>query len=308
MTTPATLCLLPREEAPIDVITQNPSGICPVNQRAYHAVKSPTTVSASRLRYYHFSTFDGWYNDNQPAEETDAMALGSLVHCMVNTPELFNSLYKVDDFRQAVKKDGTPYAKRTQDPEQKRAWEASAAAGMTVIERDTFLQASSMARAAVLALNDIFPGRPYLAECAFWAPLELKGIPTPFRAQAMMDLVSEETDTVVDIKTTSSPVTSPSALFYTVRKYAYHVQAAFYDFLYYQIMRRPLKRFVFVFVSKSAPFISRCMIVQRRELDTFVPDLDAALDRLAAAHKLPENESPSPVIPPIFYGNDLATS
>lgn len=307
-TPPATLNLLPRKEEPIESITQNTSGLCPVNQRAYHAIKDPFTVSASRLRYYHFSTFDGWYNDNQPAEESDAMALGSLVHCMVNTPELFNTMYKVEDFKQAVKKDGTPYAKRMQDPDQKRAWEASAAAGIRVIDRDTFLQAASMGKAAVLALNDIYPNRTFLAECAAWAPIQLKGIAEPFRAQAMFDLMSEETDTIVDIKTTSAPLTSPSSLFYTIRKYAYHVQAAFYDFLYYQTVGRQLKRFCFVFVSKTAPFVSRCMIVQRTELDKFIADMEYALDRLAEASQIPQNAAPSPVLPALFYSNDLVKS
>ena len=74
-----------------------------------------------------------------------ALELGSLVDCLVLTPELFSEQYLCEPKRVALKKDGTPYVNGQQDPEQKAEWEAAAAAGKRILSPDELERGESIA-------------------------------------------------------------------------------------------------------------------------------------------------------------------
>ncbi len=82
------------------------------------------------------------------------------------------------------------------------------------------------------------------------------------------DLYNSETGMVLDLKTTIDA--SPEEFTYSVRKYGYLFQAAFYMTGLRAMGERP-KQFVFLVVEKSAPYATACYTLDNADIEREVP-------------------------------------
>ena len=98
------------------------------------------------------------------------------------------------------------------------------------------------------------------------------------------DLLIESEETVFDLKTTIDA--SPTGFAREVVKYAYHVQAFFYIYVC-QLAGLDVKRFSFLAVEKSAPYVAHRFDMSPEYLSNAEETVYRTLDQIAAAE---ENE------------------
>lgn len=285
-----------------------------VNPTEYHAWKGklaeelgmPVTSKSDLAdfaanRYAWKKAKDGGVRKSSPALE-----LGSLVDCLVLTPELFDEQYLCEAKRVALKKDGTPYANGQQDPAQKAEWEAAAAAGKRVLspeelERGRMIAAQATAHMAQIGL---VVGETCDTQVGLWVCLEeLDGEPLamPVILCAMLDCLPHEGERIVDLKTTSKDVGNESALVYHAEDFWYGAQAAMYIDLYNLVSIFDERReFSFLFVGTSGDIImSRELVMLADSLGLYRKVYYGWVRAFALAHK--EQDFGTPELEAVVY-------
>jgi hypothetical protein len=158
-----------------------------------------------------------------------AMAIGILTERLIACP---------DDTRMAVKQDGRTTAGKYENA-------ANEAAGNTLIGQDEFDKAHAMAN----ALRQDAQAAALLAGCEFGQPCYWT-VDGQVR-KALFDAVNVGRNLVVDIKTTSAPMT-PKEITAACVSWGYDLQAAWYS-QGYEATHGVKPDFWFVFVESSAP-------------------------------------------------------
>jgi hypothetical protein len=275
-----------------------------VNPDQYHKWKgvieaelSCPVVSKSTLADFSANPYKFHYDQvNGIKKESDALALGSLVDCLALTPELFDSKYRVEEKRVALKKDGTPYANGQQDPAQKAEWEQLSAQGIRIITPEQKAEADEMAALvnAHYAKRFMVLNENCWSQVAIWVRFtELDGreLPCPVSACGMLDL-TDMLHTLDDLKTTSVDLSNTRALFYSIEDYRYGMQAALYHDLYLLATEENWACFGFLFVSTKKPYMLRRVEMTEEAIELYRREAYTAIRRYATRWKLNEWGSP----------------
>ena len=246
------------------------------------------------------------YNkDHGIKKSSDALRLGSLVDCLVLTPELFDSEYKCEAKRVALTKEGKPHAKGWQDPKQKEEWEAAEAKGITVLTPEELAHAKAIACRATehLAERGLVLGKTFQSQVAMWVCLRsVGGVPLacPVVVTGMMDILPFEGKSIDDLKTTSLPVENEMKLMYTLEDYHYGVQAAMYTDMFNLCTGEERDEFGFFFAGTGElPVMSREVVMQTEALEFYRAMYERWIIAFAAAHAL--NDWGLPTLPRKFY-------
>lgn len=250
-------------------------------------------VSKSTLAEFSRGAFKyHWARENKVEKKSASMELGSLVDCLVLTPDYFDELYLCEAKLVAVKKDGTPYANGQQDPEQKKRWEAAAAEGVTVLTPDELAKGEAIAAQARRHLAQY--GMPdegeFMSQYAVWVYMtELDGVPLacPVVVTGMFDILPDVSDDIWDLKTTSEDVSNIERLCYTMEDYKYGLQAAIYLDLY-NVVEPDDKRdkFRFLFVGTAEPYMSRVVGMDSTVIDMYREEYRRLLREYCVAWKM----------------------
>lgn len=288
---PSPLRRIPLPELPTTALAEKPSGFGSLTDRAYHATPA---LHYSLLKHYRYSADAGLFTSWQEDTITHAMKFGSLVHVLALNPENLGERHRIEDKRIAVKKDGTPYANGQQDKEQAAEWEQAEQSGTYIISTADAAVAESIASSATRCINEIYPDFSWYTEAAAWATIGEEKYKCKFDALAE-HLGSEF---AVDIKTTAADVTNERAVVRDFYAYGYHIQAALYNHILRTVTGRSLAEFAFIFVSKSAPYIARPLILQEQHIARFT---DSDLTEAIANYRrtLAPDYSPTYTLPPI---------
>lgn len=226
-----------------------------ISEADYHARAG---CSASQLRtLLTKSAAHLAYNRRHPQEETTALRVGRLLHCMVLTPGVVKANFAV-----------APDINRRTNAG-KEEWEKFLAANSskTVVTTDEWDDANGMAQSATA--TGLFG--------AGQAETSIFGTMNGVDVKSRLDWVNA--GEIVDVKSTSS-VASPREFQKTVWNWGYGLQAAFYMRMAREAGLSPSK-FVFVAVEKEAPHI-----VGVYDLDPAVIELfDRQIDGLIEEYK-----------------------
>ena len=269
-----------------------------VNPREYHkwkgmlaeALDVPVT-SKSDLSDFAACPLRYRYNkENGVKKSSDALRMGSLVDCLTLTPELFDKEYLCEPKRVAITKDGKPHAKGWQDPEQKAAWEAAEAQGITVLTLEELAKAKVIAQRASehLAERGLILGQTFQSQVAMWVCLRsVGGVPLacPVVVTGMMDILPLGGSSIWDLKTTSMPVENEAKLMYTLEDFHYGVQAALYTDMYNLCTGEQRDEFSFLFTATGElPVMSREVTMQTEALEFYRAMYERWLVAFALAH------------------------
>ena len=269
-----------------------------VNPKEYHkwkgmlaeALDVPVT-SKSDLSDFAACPLRYRYNkENGVKKSSDALRMGSLVDCLTLTPELFDKEYLCEPKRVAVKKDGTPYANGQQDAEQKAAWEAAEAQGITVLTPEELAKAKVIAQRASehLAERGLILGQTFQSQVAMWVCLRsVGGVPLacPVVVTGMMDILPLGGGSIWDLKTTSMPVENELKVMYTLEDFHYGVQAALYTDMYNLCTGEQRDEFSFLFAATGElPVMSREVTMQTEALEFYRAMYERWLVAFALAH------------------------
>lgn len=231
------------------------------------------------------------YNkDRGIKKSSDALRMGSLVDCLLLTPELFDKEYLCEPKRVAITKDGKPHAKGWQDPKQKEEWEAAEAKGITVLTPEELEKAKGIAGRATehLAERGLMLGKTFQSQVAMWVCLRsVGGVPLacPVVVTGMMDILPLDGGCIWDLKTTSMPVENEVKLMYTLEDFHYGVQAALYTDMFNLCTGEQRDEFSFLFAATGElPVMSREVTMQTEALEFYRAMYERWLVAFALAH------------------------
>lgn len=211
---------------------------------------------------YHRRYIAGVWDD----EETDAMKLGSLVHCLVLEKHTLDERYAI-----APKVD-----RRTKKGKATWAGFVADSQGKTLVDQEQFDEACIMAaniekHEAVAPLLSI----DYYAEHVI--KFEFEGL----LAKCKQDYLAKSGQVVLDIKTTKDA--SPEEFARSVAVYGYHRQAAFYRHAVEQTFG-VVPRFVFACVQSSDPYLVACYELDEAAIDVGRIELCGLVEELNQRH------------------------
>lgn len=267
----------------------------------YHAWKAELeaefgcpVVSKSVLSEFAAGSYSfHWNKQHGVKKESAGFAFGSAVDCRVLTPELWSTLYAVEDIDRRTKAG------------KERAAELEAQ-GKTVLKPAEF---EAVQDAALRALNHLTAdGVRFTAQVGMWVYLEEIGgepLPCPVIVTGMIDILPDydtvRNDEILDLKTTSTDVTDATRLFWTMEDFRYGIQAAMYLDLFNLCggAESPRERFGFLFVGSSRPAMSRLVMMDATCIAAHRLEYFALLRRYCAAHA--SGEWGSPQLDEVWY-------
>ena len=248
-----------------------------VTPAAYHAAKgllqncvSKSTLTEFAKNPYRFK----WAKDNGIQKTSTGFRFGSLVDALVLTPEMFDSLYRVEAVKVATKKDGTPYANGQQDKDQKAEWAELEAQGITVIAPEEYDKAAFCADEVTreLARQGLILGETYDSQVGFMFHLEIPiadGVLVPINYMGMIDILPRDIERPIkDQKTTALNVDDTYAIDRSIRSFSYGIQAASYSDMLAQITGHQ-RDFSFFFVESAPPHCMADVTMRRDALDMY---------------------------------------
>lgn len=220
----------------------------------YHAAGG---VSSSNLKLLKESPVHLACKDLFKFGDSSSFSLGSLVHSLILEPDKTTEEFAVMPSYDGRTKEGKAI---------KEAFEESAA-GKVVIKAEDYLIAEKMA----LNVRSIAGGilREGVAESSYFADDD--GVLVKCRP----DYYIEEHGLVIDVKTTSD--ISEFGIRKSITAYNYHYSAAWY-LRVLNLLGLPAKKFVFVFVEKTAPFMVKIRELKPQSLEAAHFEIDVMLD------------------------------
>jgi hypothetical protein len=222
-------------------------------------------MSKSRLWELNESTLWRWRNAPEEKETTTSMTWGSLVDCMLLTPELTASSVIINpfaDFR----------SKAAQDLKK-----SATAKGQIVVSVED-MRLAETAVAAVL-------GHPVAGPVVRNAKKQvvLLGKIKDVQCKALLDLVPDG-PCLYDLKTTRD--LTPRGISKAIHSFAYHIQAAWYLRLWNLCFPdQPKDRWRFIWQSNTAPFEVAVTELPAHDIESGKEWAGYQLDRLIAATK-----------------------
>lgn len=255
---------------------------------AYHAWKAELeaefrcpVVSKSGLADFAASPFKHHYKlMNRVKEESKALAFGSAVDCLVLTPDVFPTLYAVEEIDRRTKAG------------KERAAELDAQ-GLAVLKPEEYATVKATAERALghLAGDGLILGHSFRSQVGMWALLaELDEVPlaTPMLVCGMIDICPDEGGRLIDLKTTSTDVEDAQRLGWTLEDYRYGLQAAIYLDLFNLCTGEERDTFDFLFVNAGPPAMSRMMRLDAGVIEAYRTEYCALIKRYATTWKLGE--------------------
>jgi len=209
-------------------------------EKAYRAAEG---LNQSSLKPLKLSPQHAKHAAEAPRKQSTAMGLGILTERLIACP---------DDLRMMVKGDGRTTVGKASNA-------AAEAQGFTLIGEDEWYKAAAMSD----ALRQDQQAAALLAGCEFGQPCYWT-VDGQAR-KALFDGVDVSRNLVIDIKTTSAPLT-PHSMAGEVVKWGYHLQAAWYR-QGYRTTHGADCAFWFVFVESSAPHAVVCFQLAEHDLD-----------------------------------------
>lgn len=234
----------------------------------YHADNS--AISASGLKLFMRSPMHYWsaYLDpnRKPTKPTEAMKLGTAVHCAILEPEHFDSRYVV-----------LPEDINLRTTEGKALKAAMIAGGAEVIDADDYARIKTMAAnfRATKEAQDLF-SQPHHVEVSIFA--EVNGV----KCKCRPDLITDSFASTLDVKSTKDA--SKEEFGKSAWNLGYHIQSAFYR----RVIREATgadTAFSFGCVESSAPYLCANYAPPQFLLDYADMVIDGLLDQYAECLK-----------------------
>lgn len=255
-------------------------GVCmgKVNPKAYHEWKKklPNAVSKSSLFKFMASPWAYKMATFTPHETTPAMRWGSLMDCLILTPDLFNESYVVEEINRRTK-------------EGKARAEELEAKGVEVVKPDEMNEARRACNIARASLADLAKDGEQLAmQIGIWVKVCSLGavkLAAPLTVCGMLDVLihSEDSCRIVDLKTSSADITSEDDIVRNVMKYGYYMQAAMYTDMLALAAGHEVDGFSLMMQQSSEPYQTRHVLLEKSDIELFRTQYLLGLEKYAEA-------------------------
>jgi len=227
-----------------------------INNEDYHA--DPALGSSRARQLLGSCPLKVKHSMKFPTPSTPALLNGSLVHTATLEPERVDIEFgckpaeidgnspRTNAYKEAFE--------RMEHAEPNKRW-------LPPADYNMCMEVAASAREHPLLLDMLYHPASKIEHTGFF---DIEGTPCKVRP----DLYNSDTKMVLDLKTTVDA--SEKEFSYSVRKYGYLFQAAFYMTALRQMGERP-KQFVFLVVEKSAPYATACYTIANNDIEKEVP-------------------------------------
>lgn len=227
-------------------------GVHTISNDDYH-----NSDGVSRSQLMRFMKSPRHYINPKTFKSTPSMVLGSLVHCLILEPVLFEKEFAVIPAINKRTKIG------------KSEWEAfeTEHAGKLLITEEQLLTARHMCASVISneeASELLSPGS-LIEQSIFWTDEE-----SAMQLKSRPDIWYRNSGLVVDLKTTADA--SPWSFGNSAWKFGYFLQAAFVKEALESI-GEPMTRFVIIAVENTAPFVPAVYIMDEQSINFAVDQL-----------------------------------
>lgn len=236
----------------------------------YHSVKALSNSGISILLKCE-AKFKHWL-DHGIDQETSALRIGSLFHCLTLEPEKFNERYHVK------KEDGRMKAGKNEIAAVKER-------SVQVISRHEYEKCLNMGKS--VASHSFFekvirPNKSRTEVSIYWSEL-VAGVEIPCKARIDIETTIDGIAILTDIKSTNDA--DPEKLPGHIYKYGYHRQGAWYIRAYKKAFESIKQAgFFLFFVEKSAPYITTCVELENDALCQGDSEIESALLKYAQCY------------------------
>lgn len=230
--------------------------ISPSDYHAWEFERSKGPISTSVLKKY-VELGPERFISTPKFKPTPAMTWGSLVDLLLFTPEEFDKEFVLITDCKHRSKNGAILSKAAKE------WrDGVLAEGRRIIKPDDLGSALEAVKklSSTPASARLLEGSQYQTGLVFTSE---HGVP----AKGLVDCLPDGGDCIVDLKTTGANLHNDSELERQVGKFHYHVQAAFYLFLWSKLSDEPRRDWKILWQSSSAPFEVRVDKLDNLALD-----------------------------------------
>ena len=198
-----------------------------------------------------------------PQPSTSALTIGSMVHCATLEPDKLDSEFgckpaEIDGNSSRTNAYKEAFA-RMQDENPGKKW-------LPPSDYNMCLEVAASAREHPLMQELLYHADTKIEHTGFF---ELEGASCKVRP----DLFNASSGIVADLKTTQDA--SPRGFAKSVRQFGYAFQAAWY-MTALRVMGEKPKKFVFLVVEKSAPYVTACYTLNQSDIDREIPRVHEA--------------------------------
>lgn len=266
--------------------------LSPVNPHEYHACNDLRMVSKSILSEFAANphVFKLKRDAGIKRSTTPNMRWGSLVDCLVLTPECVEKeYYFADDTRSNTK------AGKEAIAEAERQGKTLESNEMLTRAREASSRLNEHLKGMGLVLGDTFTGQMAFASSF---PVSNGGV---IVIKGMSDIWPHHGNILYDVKTTSADITSERELRNVIAQFKYHVQAALYlDFANRAEGLNRFERFILVFQSREWPHLCRNVEITLSEIAKGREWYELQTDHYAEC--VENDEWPGQLLPDIYGG------
>ena len=206
--------------------------------------------------------------------ETDYFNFGHAVHDCILSPDVFAKKYvRVNDSFDARKKEYK---------EMKEIYDAS---NITIIKEDKYsaiLDIKERIMSQEITRNIIEKSEP---EISFFTEIKVDG--SMVKVKCRPDAL--EGRNMIDLKTTQD--SGKNAFMWSIKRYRYHVQAAFYSDVYELESGNKIDNFLFIAIDSAAPYAIRTYILNTESVDLGRRDYKKNLLQIKKYRDNPEKET-----------------
>ncbi len=194
-------------------------------------------VSNTMLNKIHISPAHFKHWQESPKEETEALSLGALLHCLILEPENFERDFAVEPI----------VNKRTNDGKEILADFYGNNKDKTIVQQRQLELATTLKNEIMRheIANKLLSGKGENEVALFWADEE-----TGIKCKAKLDRIKN--GIIVDLKTTRN--SSPAMFAKNAYDYGYHRQAYHYCDGYRNCCGKEAKGFIFIAIEKTPPY------------------------------------------------------
>lgn len=239
-------------------------GVCigKVHPDLYHGMKGALPYPViSKSSLHEFAACPWVYRWRQVMGrplESSGFRLGSAVDCALLTPDIWKEKYVVEEVNRMTKA-GKARIAELEDR------------GMTLLKPEEAKAVATATEHAGVALGalGLRLDETYSSQVGMWVyteELDGEKLARPVILTGMLDIMPHEGPRLLDLKTTSKPLTNERQVIYAARDFGYGVQAALYRDLFEACTGEHREEFGFLFVEQAEPCLVRYLLLDEGQM------------------------------------------
>jgi len=218
-----------------------------ISNQEYHGSIGVSRSAISELKKSPLHYWDSYINSEKPEKkETQAMNIGSAVHCLILEPEKFNDNFAIIPDYNPYTNEGKKFKRDFYDLNKEKI----------ILKNDEYEKSEIMSESVKRhkKAKKFLEGNYKVEQSIFWKDEE-----TDILCKARPDLWHLDLNLICDLKTSADPI--PKSFSKTIKENCYHIQAAMQIDAILKTTGHKIDQFCFIVIPNSRPFVPYIYVI-----------------------------------------------